>query len=393
MENMDGYFCWSDNWWIDGNNAWFVDGERDVLYCLNLFTGQCEFINSIPNSTEQKFRQNPRCMKYRDAIVCLPDLGQHIWIYDLNQFHKIEIENPCNSRIFINNFWEFEQKLFAVSVGLKKIIEINLNERKIDNYYNLNGANIQIAGSVKVDEKIFIASAESNHIYEFDLKSKSIVLHKLPAVKDRFYGISFDGCNFWLSGYNKAIYVWNKENGTVENIKNLPEGFGIYNYEEKEDFLDCKSVSYDTPAFIDIKAVGQYVWFIPFKTNKIVYINKDTFDVFSLDIKQEDETKDSLARNYMGHKFLFLYIREKRYLGLFSFKNNNVLEIDTVNLRVEYKKFFLSLQCISEISKNRILGEYYFLDKIIYQNVLLMGRSKTIKPGTKNVGTIIYEDC
>lgn len=394
MENMNCCFCWGDNWWIDGNNAWLVDGERDILYCINLITEQCEFIKSIPNFVEQKFRQNPRCIKYQNAIVCMPDFGQYIWIYSLNRFDKIEIKNPNKTRILISNFWEFEQKLYAVSEGLKQIIEINIDDRKIDNYYNLNVPDIEIAGSDKVNEKIFIVSKVSNCIYEFDLKSKGIVLHKLSEVKDRFYGISFDGSNFWLSGYNKAVYIWNKENNTVEIIKNFPEEFGIYDYEGKEDvFLDCKAESYDTPVFKDVKVVNQYVWFIPFKTNKIVYINKDTFEIFSLDIKQEDETKNSLARNYMGHKFIFLYIRENRYIGLFSFKNNKVLEIDTVRLQAKDKAYSLTLQCMSEISKNRILGEFYFLDKTIYKNELLLGNSKMIKPGTKNVGTIIYENC
>ena len=67
-------FCWSDNWWIEDNNAWFVDGERDVLLKLNFLTNQCEFIKKIPNDEKKTFRQNPRCIKYHNDIVCLTDI-------------------------------------------------------------------------------------------------------------------------------------------------------------------------------------------------------------------------------------------------------------------------------------------------------------------------------
>ena len=391
---LSEYFFWSDNWCLDGNHAWFVDAERDILFQLNFVTGQCEFVKKIPNIIAQKFRLNPRCMKFRDMIVCMPDIGEYIWIYHLDQFEKIEISNPNNTRILINNFWEFEEKIYAVSVGLNQILEINIENKKIDNYYNLAESNIQIAGSIKVNDKIFIVSAVSNHIYEFDLKTKRMITHKLTFLKDKLNNICFDGSKFWLSGYNKAIYVWDKVNDTVEVIKNFPELCGIYDYTGKSDsFLNCKAVVYDTPVFKDIVTVGQYIWFIPFKTNKVIFVNKDTFEMFCLDIIYENETQDSLARNYMGHKYLLLYIREERYIGLFSFKNNGIFEIDSVNLRVNNQKYFLPIQSMLKIVQERILGEYYFFDRIIYQSILLANAFKTNKSESNNIGLTIYRNC
>ena len=56
-------FFWSDNWHIENGKAWFVDGERNVLFCLNLEKKECEYIKEIPDSDKNTFRLNPKCMK------------------------------------------------------------------------------------------------------------------------------------------------------------------------------------------------------------------------------------------------------------------------------------------------------------------------------------------
>lgn len=392
MKHTTRYFCWSDNWWIEENNAWFVDGERDILFKMDLSTNQGEFIARLPNDLDLKFRQNSRCIKYKNDIICMPYLGKYIWIYHMNKFEKITIENSTGMNILINNFWQFENKLFAISIGLKQIIEINIEQRKIDSYYSLNDRDIQIAGSIKVENKIFLVSAVSNQIYEFDLKTKKWIEYGLKSIQDKLYAICFDGSKFWLSGYNKAVYLWDKERNSVEIIKDFPESFGIYDYTgNNKDLLDYETTVYDTPVFIDIKFLGKYIWFIPFKTNKIIYINKDTFEISNLNMINEYETKDTLIRNHMAHKYLVLYIREDRYIGLFSFKNWNVFEIDTLNLQIENKRYFFSSQCLTEISKYIICNEYNYFDKEIYQNALLMNNISIIGSQFKNIGLRIYE--
>ena len=393
MWKINNCFCWSDNWWIEDNNAWFVDGERDVLLKLNFLTNQCEFIKKIPNDERKTFRQNPRCIKYHNDIVCLTDIGQCIWIYHCEQFEKIEIKNPNGVRILINNFWIFENKLYAVSAGLKQIIEINVEERRIDNYFDLYDSNIQIAGSVRVGEKIFIVSSISNQIYEFDLITKKTIMHELSEINDKLYAICFDGDKFWLSGYNRAIYCWNKDTDSVRILNNFPDEFGIYDFTgESENILDCKKRVYDTPTFKNIKFVGKYVWFIPFKTNDILYIGVDTYEIVNLDIKEENENKHSLLMNSMAHKYLMMYIRKKRYIGIFSFKNKVVFEIDTVDLQVEIKNYLFSIRYMEEISKVVTFNEFYYLDKVMFDHMLQMADLKKSGRHFNNMGLKIYQN-
>ncbi len=275
-ERVD-YFVWSDNWYIEGNKAWLVDGEKNCLLCLNLDVDECEYKGEIPDKASSKFRLNPRCIKCNSDIFLMPDCGDSIWVYQLDnsQFHRIKIENPEGVQISITNFWQDNGKIIAVSIGLRQIIEINIKERKIENSYQIcKSKNVKISRSVKVGGKIYCISAVSNQIYQFDLNAKKTEVYTIPNTEDGFRTICYDGENFWLSGWHKAVYVWNKEDDVTRVIDDFPPQFGIYNFAHYGDsLLDCKAVKYDTPVFIDSAAVGQYIWYIPFQTNKIIYVD------------------------------------------------------------------------------------------------------------------------
>ena len=64
-------FPWSDNWWIEGDRAWFCGGEINALFCVDMNNGQCELVARIPECAIVDFRLNSYCMKYKDIILPL----------------------------------------------------------------------------------------------------------------------------------------------------------------------------------------------------------------------------------------------------------------------------------------------------------------------------------
>ncbi len=390
-------FIWSDGWYIEDRNAWFIDGQRDVLCCLDLETSECEYVVQIPNSNTNKFRLNPRCIKRENEIYCLPDIGDNIWIYNIDKeyFENIKIDNPNKDRLSITNIWEFNNKLFIVSVGLKKIIEINPEHKVVDNYYTICFCdNEKIANSIKVETNIFSVSAVSNMIYQFDLELKKVTVHTISNATSAFHTISYDGCNFWLTGYNKAIYIWNRDKNETKIIADFPKQFGIYDFAgKKKTILDCEKNVYDVPTFLMSSAVGQYVWFIPFQTNQVIYVDKRTYEMNVLEIDEEIETRESLSRNTMNSKYLLQYVLDNRYFGLFSFKQNCIYEIDADRKKIiksrlgfttNYINKYISQQTFYESNKfDRVLFNHFFLWRGVEINEL-SERSKTI-------GKMIYE--
>lgn len=397
MVKKDNTFIWSDNWWIEESEAWFVDGMRDILFNMDLKTNKYKYIATIPNKNSYKFRLNPRCIKCNNDIFCFPDLGNLIWIYQLDkqEFQYIEIENPDKVRISIFNFWKHKNKIFAVASGLNKIIEINIIEKRIDEYHSLVGEKNNIGKSVIFNNEIYGIISNTNRIFQFNLETKKFDIFILENIDENLFTISFDGDKFWFSGYSKKIYIWDKNNNTIKRIDEFPGKFGIYNFKNKiDELIDYELERYSTPTFIDSNVAGRYIWFIPFQTNKIIHIDKKTLKISFFEIEGEKETKRSLLKNHMFARYLVEYLRDGRYIGLFSFKDNCIIEIDTFEMKSKEKCYFLDSNDFNRLIDNIsvILYENNALNKIIFKT-LLQQKNYIIKEyDTKDMGIKIYNE-
>lgn len=98
MGKNTGNFVWSDNWWVEDNKAWFVGGNYNILFCCDLISSRCEAVACIPTESKSKFRRNPLCIKSKNYVYCMPDIGSSIWIYDIKKdnIHEILCDNPEN---------------------------------------------------------------------------------------------------------------------------------------------------------------------------------------------------------------------------------------------------------------------------------------------------------
>lgn len=373
---MDNVFIWSDNWWIENNNAWFVDGKYNALFQVNMNTEECEFLMEVPNNTNNRFRSNSRCMKVDREIYCFPDMGQSIWVYHLDEqhFYEIKIDNPERKRLGVEKIWKLDNEIWFVSTGLKQILELDLYTKHIKGSYLITDKeNEKIATSIIVGNNIYSVSDTVNKIYQFNIKEKVKSEIVIQNIETGFNTICFDGDKFWLSGFRKEIYIWKKGKNVVNVLNHFPADFGIYKYGEKEDcFVDFNSNFYNKPTFYDSFVVGMKVWFIPFQTNKIIYIDKVKMELAEFIIEDEEETKESLVLREMQHKFLVQYILDNRYIGIFSLKNSSIINIDTRDMKTSKKKYFFSNKCLEKIiilckKRGVILKENCPVDKLIYK--------------------------
>lgn len=367
-------FVWSDNWHIENGKAWFIDALRGYLCCVNLTTRETEHVIEIPNAGSDRFRLNPKCVKVENEIFCLPDRGNNIWIYQLetSEFLQIEIENSNKVRLGIIDFWQIGCNMFMVSRGLKKIIELDIRKKKVIGYYVLSDMEDEkIERSTIVEEMIYSVSAVSNRVYQFDIKSKKTNIFSVDGVEGGLYTICFDGNNFWLSGYNKAIYVWMKDNNSVRIIKEFPPQFGIYDCtRDEKNILDCEAERYNTPVFIDSQKVGQYIWFIPFQTNLIIYVDKDTKELYVMEMEDENETKDSFKRG-MNQKYIVEYVCNSKYIGLYSFKCGGMYEIDAEKRKTEKILYLQEDSYMEKTAFGRTLYELDNFDCNIFRRFLM----------------------
>ncbi len=394
-EDMRGTaFIWSDNWYVEDGKAWFVEGWGNALCCLDLNTQICECIALIPRYEVKTFRRNPRVIKIGSEIYCMPDLGNYIWVYQIDcaKFLQIEIYNPKHERISICDYWKCGNRLYAVAMGLSQVIEINLEGKNICAYYTIcNSDKESLERSIKVGSDIYTVSGTSNRVYQFNLETKESIEHILPEIEGKMNTICYDGRKFWLGGNRREVYVWDKKKNIIETLRNFPKGFGMYDFSgDMEEALDQESEIYNASAFIESRVIERCVWFISFHTNKIIYVDIDSYIIRALEMPDEKETKESLRSHSMASKYLLQYILEDRYLGLFSVKNNWVVEIDTKNFQAKVKKFSFDYGKYVNKLEEYVFEENKLIDRKAFKYLLTTNIRKRCEIEKINVGEKIY---
>jgi len=371
-------YLWSDNYWIDDEDekVWFLSGRLDILFCIDKRKAVIAPVAEMPNVGGILFRQHPRCMKYHDKIYCLPDMGEDIYRYSLNRYDwkKIPVSNPDSSRIAMYDFWIVDNLLYIVSNGLKKIIILDMEKEEIVGDYHIvtDNYNDKIVKSIKVGKYIYSISAIIPQVYKFDCEKKRIIIIDIPEIDDKLQTISFDGDNFWLSGHCKKIYIWNEMSDEVKILDDFPIGFGIYDFNNNQnELLDCKSKQYNSPAFITSFFAGRYMWFIPFRTNKILYVDKGTLEINTYYIEDEIRTTQDFKVAVLDHMYLFEYI-DDRYFGIYSLKTEKIVEIDYLNLRDKIIEYSFDRKCDEVILNNFMIDGniFYESDKIILNDLM-----------------------
>lgn len=370
--NKNYHYIWSDNWCLDGDKAWFISGTMNILFCLDRNTKETIWIDSIPLSNEDTFRQHPRCLKWKDMIICLPDMGSDIKCYHLldKSWVSIPVINPLNVRICCSNAWFVQDRFYIVSIGLRQIIELNIETESIDNYYDLSINNDGIvSGSLIKDNCIYVVGVLPTVLYKFDCIEKKIEIYDISEIKDQIQTISYDGEKFWLSGKAKKIYIWYEEIGKIIFLDAFPENFGVWNFSGKyKNLLNSIDDTIERPLFHSSVVVGDYIWFIPFQTNKILYVNKNAFEINVFSLTEENYTEENVEKQFLNHKYLLEYVRDNRYIGLFSLKNRWVFEIDSRELT--YEIFDYKLFDIEKIDERLIRKFWNQLDITLEQELL-----------------------
>lgn len=398
LKQVENWPIWGDNWWIEKNKAWFIWGSKNILCYLDLEMNECELLACVPEVSKSRFRGTSICNKYGNDIYCMPIYGRSIWVYSVvnENFCEICINNPKEVLLNIRDVWEYNNRIYAISTGLGQLIEIDLIEKKIKNYYSIS-QDKTIVKSIRVDSLIYILLGENSEICRFNLETKETNIYRLPDIGRKFNTICFDGEKFWLSGYRKEIYVWDQNKNEISILDIFPRDFGMYDFTEETDGkVDTTTEKFEKFTFLFSVVVGQKVWFISYYANKILYVDKVTNQIQAFEIEEENETKESLlVRNRLACKYLLDYVKDDRYMGLYSVKNQCILEIDTIELKYKYKyyNYHFSDKCMEEYANfyNFTFNELNVWELEIYKRILYSKNNNTYNGNVNCIGTEIYK--
>ena len=392
-------FPMSDNWWIERDKAYFCGTRLSALFCVDMESLQCELVAWLPESDTVDFFVHPYCIKYKESIICLPGTGKEIWNYDIRKaaWEKTEIDNEGQLILSMASYRQTDGRIWLLEYDTGKILQVDLDERIVEKEYHLprDGKEIYYGEYVLVHNKLY--TTVGNRVYCIDTKSEDITIYEIPDVKAGLYTICYDGANFWLGGYCKEIYIWNPKQGLVKALTEFPERFGVYHFPGAPD-IDYNVFSHTTeenPFFGYSLFLGKHIWLLPTQSNGVLYIDKETYEIRFLEIEDEQETQESLERDY-ANKFLFEYIREDRYIGIYSILNERVFEIDTVALCVNHREYELGGKTILTLGETfeqydgrKVFGEKAGQEQI-YFNALLKANNVADNTTIQNIGEQIY---
>ena len=214
------------------------------------------------------------------------------------------------------------------------------------------------------------------------------MINDLPTIEGGLHTISVCKGKFWLSGYDKNIYIWEKDKNIVEISNHFPSNFGIYNFDRKEKpFLDCETTEYDVFTFLESIDTRDYIWFIPFQTNQILYVNKVTNEINIFEIGEEEDGKSIIDRE-MNCKYILQYVLDGRYIGLYSVKNSVVFEIDAHTMELKTRMPRLDIDDSTLIPRGWILKESIVAERALYEKLIKKNGEKVFEK--EKIGTQIY---
>jgi hypothetical protein len=386
---------------IEEQKAWYITSRGNILNCLDLATNQVKFAKLLPNSDMDRTRLNAKCIKCGHLVFCAPCYDKDFWIYDLqtNTFEKLELELQGNVRPVVWDMYKTDHTLYALSKGLKELIEIDIEKRRIIKKYPLAEDGEIITNSIAAEDNwYFLISSANARICRLNMHTKVMDYFDFPMIKETVNGFCYDGSVFCISGSGKYLYRWNPAENQVEQLDCFPDQFGAYDFSrEKEKLIDYDLDHNQDILFCSLTNTNTYIWCIPYIANKIIYINKSTKKADIYNIPEEEETEESIKDREFAHKYLFLYQKEDRYIGLYSLKQKVILEIDTLTLERRYIEPKVQEAALLELFKKAIDENKVIIEKKNHLHAYLkvVGGSKEKKQSEsdnepENVGEKVY---
>lgn len=134
--------------------------------------------------------------------------------------------------------------------------------------------------------------------------------------------------------------------------------------------------------------VGNNIWFIPFQTNQILYVNKDTNEINPFEIEEEEEDEKSIKNRELNCKYLLQYVYGDRYIGLYSLKNKVVYQIDAYTMKLKTRIVTLNIGDSTIIPKSWILQESEDVERVLFRKLIELNGENILKK--EKIGMKIY---
>ena len=266
-------------------SLYMIDRNYNVIYNLNIKTGELIIVDSIPGENLLAYRLGAKIIHHNDDLYFSPMNAKNIWKLNLKskQWKSYERKEISNWTTQTDMFQAivYKNKIFFIGCLYPAIIVLDTLTDKmvyIEEPYKFLNVKAKEAGDacfrtdyVQIDSYIYLASCVSNEVFKFDMNTCKFKFIPVGDDDFKYSGIAYDGNSFFLSPRkNTPIVIWDGNVG-VKNIE-LPLEFkernkmifgGVCYDEGKLIFPACfwdKSIVIDNKTEIRIENVSYYFY-------------------------------------------------------------------------------------------------------------------------------------
>lgn len=219
----------------------FVPREMNLVCLADLNTHRIDIIDSIPEEAMWGYRLCSKIVRYKEQLYFIPMNGEKIWKLDMRShgWDSIEIENgklPMKMMQAVIH----QNILVMIGCGYPAILCMDLENKKISyikepfhklkkNVKSVNDTYFR-CDYVQTGETILLACCLDNSVLKLDLNSFKWEFVKVGNKENKYSGIAWDGCHYWLSPRKFGSVVrWDGDENAIE--LSIPYG------EKKETLL------------------------------------------------------------------------------------------------------------------------------------------------------------
>ena len=227
----------------EGNELWFVAGNYNGLYKMDISSGKVEYIGRVPDEDVISNSLYANIFKIRDDIWMIPSRAKEIARYNLkeNKFHKIKLSNfKISKTAKFNSAHVYKNKIYMIPWNFEGIVCLDLDNESVtvdsrfikllEEKYGYKEKMSYVHKSCLVDKYIYMPIYNTNIIIEYNLMTKKIKDYQIGDESLKFGSIVYDGNNFWLiPRTNGPIVSWDKKNNKFSVYNKYPKGFSCTN--------------------------------------------------------------------------------------------------------------------------------------------------------------------
>ena len=357
----------------DGTEAWFICAYTNILFKINSENQVYTFVALLPQNGSDNYDFHSQCVKYGEVIYCLPNRGQDIYIYDISKtsFRKIDLKSTNGERINLDKLCVVGDILYTISYGMGEVIEINLKDEKIVNRYPITEDNMSIYKAIMYKNNIYAVSMEKACLIRYDLdkrKSQCISIIDNMENKHGFSSLGHMKNQIWMCGYDNHLYSYDLCENKSKDYFLLPDNIKFYDFDNNNLYREKRD---DDFYFQECVCFDDSVWFIPYQTNKILYIKAHENIIKEMVIEDEEETVKNMNR-IVKRKYFVVKIESEKNFIIKSFKNECLYRINICDETVEkistkkYEYGNLEELMMQYGKNNKVISEISAVDRNLY---------------------------